>query len=152
MHIIIQIASDHPDIPEPGQLMAWAEAAGSASPETEVVIRIVDTTESATLNQTYRHKNGPTNVLSFPFAAPPGVPVDILGDIVICAERVEQEAREQGKSRDAHWAHLVIHGLLHLQGYDHVEAGAAAIMEQREIALLRTLGFADPYEEVSDHE
>ncbi|MBM3203803.1 rRNA maturation RNase YbeY, partial [Candidatus Woesearchaeota archaeon] len=115
MHVIIQIASDHPDIPEPGQLMAWAEAAGSASPETEVVIRIVDTTESATLNQTYRHKNGPTNVLSFPFAAPPGVPVDILGDIVICAERVEQEAREQGKSRDAHWAHLVIHGLLHLQ-------------------------------------
>ena len=152
MHVIIQIASDHPDIPEPGQLMAWAEAAGSTSPETEVVIRIVDTTESATLNQTYRHKTGPTNVLSFPFEAPPGVPVDILGDIVICAGQVEQEAREQGKSRDAHWAHLVIHGMLHLQGHDHSEAQEAAIMEQREIAILNTLGFSDPYEEVVHHE
>ncbi len=152
MHVVIQIACDHPGIPESGQLIAWAEAAGSPPPETEVVIRIVDAAESAALNQTYRHKTGPTNVLSFPFEAPPGVPVDILGDIVICAERVEQEAHEQGKSLEAHWAHLVIHGMLHLQGHDHSEAPAAAVMEQREIAILNTLGFSDPYEEVVHHE
>lgn len=153
MLVIIQIASANPHIPDAGQLKAWAEAAyPAATAHTEVVLRIVAPSESARLNQTYRHKSGPTNVLSFPFEAPPGVPVDILGDVIICAEQVEQEASEQGKSLLAHWAHLVIHGLLHLQGHDHQTEAEARIMEQKEIAILDTLGFSNPYEEVLRHE
>ncbi len=151
MHVVIQIACDHPHLPKPEQLTTWAEACGNVAPDTEVVLRIVDASESAELNQTWRHKDGPTNVLSFPFTVPAGVPVNILGDIVLCAERVEQEARDQGKSLEAHWAHLVIHGMLHLQGYDHVDEAEALAMEQREIAILDTLGFSNPYEEVLHH-
>lgn len=147
MQVVIQNVSDSNHVPESSLITTWAEAAGPAEP-VEVVIRIVDAAESAELNQNYRHKDGPTNVLSFPFEAPPGVPVAILGDIVICASRVEQEAREQGKPLEAHWAHLVVHGLLHLQGFDHIEEDEAKVMEQREIAILNALGFSDPYEEV----
>lgn len=149
MQVIIQNVTEADPVPEPERLTTWAEAAGSGVPaEAEVVIRIVAADESAELNLTYRQKQGPTNVLSFPFEAPPGVPVSILGDIVICASLVEKEAKEQGKSLEAHWAHLVVHGLLHLQGFDHIEDEEARIMEQREIAILNTLGFSDPYEEV----
>ncbi len=151
MQVVIQIATDADAIPDPAVLTAWAEAAGPAAP-VEVVIRIVDAEESAELNLAYRHKQGPTNVLSFPFETPPGVPVSILGDIVICASLVEQEAKEQNKSLNAHWAHLVVHGMLHLQGYDHIEEDDATIMERQEIAILKTLGFSDPYEEVGLYE
>ena len=118
----------------------------------ELVIRIVDEAESAELNERYRGKSGPTNVLAFP-ADDIGVPginmAEIgavpLGDLVICAAVVAREAREQGKEPKAHWAHMVIHGCLHLTGYDHMNESEAAAMEARERELLAGLGIADPY-------
>jgi probable rRNA maturation factor len=136
-------ASDY--VPLEDDFRRWALAALQRE-SAEIVIRIVDEGESAELNEQYRHKSGPTNVLSFPFEAPPGVQTDILGDLVICAPVVEREAREQGKTPEAHWAHMVLHGVLHLQGYDHIEEGEAQRMEAEEITLLRRLGFSNPYE------
>lgn len=113
----------------------------------ELVIRVVDAAESETLNSRYRGKPAPTNVLAFPAGAVPGlhgaaVP---LGDIVICAAIVAREAREQGKSLEAHWAHMIIHGCLHVLGYDHETEAEAAVMEALERRLLSELGFDDPY-------
>ena len=105
--------------------------------------------ESAELNQHYRGKPGPTNVLSFPFEAPPGVETEILGDLVVCAPVVEREALEQGKTLQSHWAHMVVHGVLHLQDYDHIEENEAVIMESEEITIMNRLGFSSPYEEAA---
>jgi len=110
-----------------------------------ITIRIVDVAEAKQLNETWRHGNGPTNVLSFPFDYPPGVDISLLGDIVICAPLVAKEATEQHKSHNAHWAHLVIHGTLHLLGYDHIEEPQAQIMENIEIRILHKLGYPNPY-------
>jgi probable rRNA maturation factor len=146
VRVELQNASTATLLPTPDQLQHWVEAAlkrGSA----EIVVRVVDTEEGAELNEQYRHKVGPTNVLSFPFEPPPGVVTDILGDLVICAPVVQREAAEQGKSLLAHWAHLVVHGVLHLQGFDHIEESEAVTMESEEIAILNGLGFPDPYEE-----
>lgn len=112
-----------------------------------VSIRLVDTDESQTLNNRYRHKNKPTNVLSFPCEIPPEVELNLLGDLVICAEVVEREALEQGKTNKAHWAHMVVHGCLHLLGYDHIEETEAQEMESLETAILLELGFPPPYEQ-----
>ncbi|ARU55939.1 metal-dependent hydrolase [Oleiphilus messinensis] len=140
--------------PDENQVQHWAQTAfeASASPENsacemEVSIRLVDTEESATLNQTYRNKTGPTNVLSFPFDAPPGITVNLLGDLVICAPVVQKEAQEQEKTEESHWAHMVVHGILHLQGYDHIEDNEAEIMEDLETQILTELGYPAPYEE-----
>ena len=151
MQLVIQNVSSAGHVPDEQSFLTWARAAGPAEP-VEVVLRIVDAAESAELNQTYRHKSGPTNVLSFPFEVPPGVPVNILGDIIICASLVEDEARAQGKAVEAHWAHLMVHGMLHLQGYDHIEEAEANSMEQKEIVILDALGFPNPYEEVLRYE
>jgi probable rRNA maturation factor len=140
----LQNASTAQALPHAAQFQRWADAAAGAEP-AEIVIRIVDEAESADLNGTYRQKQGPTNVLSFPFEVPPGVPNECLGDLVICAAVVEREAAEQGKSAAAHWAHMVVHGLLHLRGYDHIEEAEAAEMEAAEVAILAQLGFSDPY-------
>jgi probable rRNA maturation factor len=145
MHIDIDNVSGR-GTPDDAQFRRWAEAA-APSGGYELSIRIVDETESAMLNQTYRDKSGPTNVLSFPCEVPEGVPVEVLGDLVICAAVVEREAHEQGKPVEAHWAHMVVHGVLHLQGYDHVEEDEAEQMEAKEIALLTELGYSNPYEE-----
>lgn len=110
-------------------------------------IRLVDKDESQALNNHYRHKNKPTNVLSFPCDIPPEVELDLLGDMVICAAIVEQEAQEQGKTIKAHWAHMVVHGCLHLLGYDHIEETEAQEMEALETAILSELGFPPPYEQ-----
>jgi len=110
-----------------------------------LTVRVVDENEIADLNQRYRMKAGPTNVLSFPFEDPPGVESDELGDVIICAPVVQREAEEQGKSEAAHWAHMVVHGVLHLCGYDHVDDAEAEIMESRETAILTGLGFPAPY-------
>jgi probable rRNA maturation factor len=131
-------------IPPLRAFRAWAVAAAERE-DVEVLVRIVDADESAALNEGYRGKRGPTNVLSFPFSVPLGVPNRLLGDLVICAPVVEQEAREQGKSAEAHWAHMVVHGMLHLQGYDHVEEREAEIMEAREVEILSKLGVENPY-------
>lgn len=146
MHLELQNASERAGIPAETDLASWAQSALKRD-EAELVIRVVDEEESAELNFQYRHKAGPTNVLSFPFEAPPGVDTAILGDLVICAPVVEREAAEQGKPQCAHWAHMVVHGVLHLQGYDHVEEHEAMAMEAEEVAILRQLGFPNPYEE-----
>ncbi|MCW9024718.1 MAG: rRNA maturation RNase YbeY [Gammaproteobacteria bacterium] len=114
--------------------------------ECELTVRIVDEEESAALNEQYRDKQGPTNVLSFPFECPPEVELNLLGDLVICAPVVEREAQEQQKTVTAHWAHMLVHGCLHLLGHDHLTETEAEGMEQREIAILNELGFSNPYE------
>ncbi|WP_404363874.1 rRNA maturation RNase YbeY [Marinobacter sp.] len=142
----IQRATDVSDLPADSELEHWAAHAWQSDESSEVTLRIVDREESAQLNSLYRHKTGPTNVLSFPFEAPAGITVPLAGDLVVCAPVVEDEAREQGKTLRAHWAHMVIHGMLHLQGYDHLADDEAELMEALEIGLLKDLGFGNPYE------
>ena len=112
---------------------------------SELTIRVVDEAEITALNRQYRGKEGATNVLSFPYEAIPGVASGLLGDIVICAPVVASESVAQDKPLDAHWAHIVIHGVLHLLGYDHHQDDAAHKMEARETELLDSLGYANPY-------
>ncbi|MCG8672918.1 MAG: rRNA maturation RNase YbeY [Pseudomonadales bacterium] len=148
----LQIASEDDDVPEPEQFNQWVSSAlilghYDANPELpiEITIRIVDRTESQTLNNTYRQKDKPTNVLSFPFESPDEIPLQLLGDLVICAPIVREEATEQHKSLQSHWAHMVIHGCLHLIGFDHIEESDADIMESLETRIMDGLGYADPY-------
>lgn len=143
----LQIAAEAPDLPAEDDILRWVAAAvGDAMAEAQLTVRIVDEAEIRELNATYRGKDKPTNVLSFPFEAPPGVDIPLLGDIIICAEVVAREAGEQNKPLEAHWAHMVLHGTLHLLGYDHIEESDAEEMEGLEIRLLADLGYANPYE------
>ena len=146
--VTVQNVAGGTAVPAPAELRKWARAALAADVRGELTVRIVDEGESAELNSRYRGKKGPTNVLSFP-AEPPslGAGDELLpyGDVVICAAVVAREAREQGKPLAAHWAHMVVHGALHLQGYDHENKRDAGLMEARERALLNELGFPDPY-------
>ncbi len=151
MNIDLQIASDNPPLPSQQQFEQWVELACPQRLKAELVVRLVDEDESAELNLSYRQKKGSTNVLSFPFERPEGLPDDVLiddclGDLVICVPVVKQQAEEQGKTVTDHWAHLVIHGCLHLQGYDHIEEKDANVMEGLEIELLNSVGIANPYE------
>ncbi len=119
--------------------------------EAEVTIRLVDEEESHQLNHEYRGKDKPTNVLSFPFEVPPGMAGyfpenNLLGDIIICKQVVEKEALQQNKPLTAHWAHMVVHGSLHLLGYDHIENDEAQQMEALETEIMQKMGFADPYQ------
>lgn len=125
----------------------WCELAlRQRSADSEMTIRLVDEAEGRELNHTYRHKDYATNVLSFPADVPDDLlDIPLLGDLVICVAVVEREAAEQGKSLEAHWAHLVIHGCLHLLGYDHIEDDEAEEMEALERTLLAELGHPDPY-------
>ena len=152
LELDLQIALEMPGLPTATDFQRWAEAAltgANDQRDAEITVRIVNEVESTALNETYRHKQGPTNVLSFPFEAPPEVESSLLGDIVICAPVVLREAVSQGKSPAAHWAHLVIHGVLHLLGYDHDELQADA-MESLEIRILAGLGYPDPYGDPQD--
>jgi probable rRNA maturation factor len=143
----VQIACEAKDLPEREQFRAWARAAvGSMRDDAELTIRIVDEAEIEHLNSTYRKKPGATNVLSFPFEAAPEVDMPLLGDIVICAPVVRREACEQSKSVNAHWAHMVVHGTLHLLGFDHEKKREAQEMEAMEARILADLGFDNPYE------
>ena len=116
--------------------------------EKEITVRFVDTNESQMLNNTYRSKDKPTNVLSFPFEAPPGIDVPLLGDLVVCQAIIEKEAQQQNKQLHSHYAHMIVHGCLHLLGYDHIEDDEAEHMESIEIALLANLNIDDPYQEL----
>jgi probable rRNA maturation factor len=144
--IEVQIASKTADLPSVKQFQSWARAAlFGVEGSPELTVRVVDEAESAELNRSYRHAAGPTNVLSFTFEAPEQVQLFLLGDVVICAPVVEREAHEQNKPVDAHWAHMVVHGTLHLLGYDHQNASDAVKMESEERRILAGIGFPDPY-------
>lgn len=142
----LQIASEG-QAPTLEQLQQWcALALRQRSADSELTIRLVDEAEGRELNNTWRHKDYATNVLSFPADVPEGLlDIPLLGDLVICVPVVEREAIEQGKSLEAHWAHLVIHGCLHLLGYDHINDDEAEEMESLEQNLLAELGHPDPY-------
>ena len=142
----LQLASEAQNLPSAAQFQQWLDAAILPfQAEAEVTIRVVDKVESQQLNLTYRGKDYPTNVLSFPFQCPPGVELPLLGDLVICAPVVENEAIEQNKALQAHWAHMVVHGSLHLLGFDHINDDDAEQMEAEEITILQQLGITNPY-------
>lgn len=150
--IDLQIASENSEgLPTLEQFTHWVEtvlafeAQTEDFPETEMTIRIVDEEESQTLNREYRGKDYPTNVLSFPFEVPEGIELPLLGDLVICRQVMEREAKEQQISLASHWAHLAVHGTLHLLGYDHIEEAEAEEMEGLETQIMQKLGFEDPY-------
>ena len=147
MIIDLQIACEQETgLPTAEQIEQWATAAVKPqSDEVEMTVRIVDEAESHALNLNYRGKDRPTNVLSFPFECPDEVELPLLGDLVICRQVVEREAQEQDKPVIAHWAHMVVHGSLHLLGYDHIEDDEAEEMESLETQIMTGLGFADPY-------
>lgn len=150
----VQIACADTDIPDEHEIqrcvqLAVRDGRESSQRDAEVVVRIVDTDEIRNLNDRYRHKDNPTNVLSFPAAGLEGLPADemlALGDIVVCASVVSAEAAEQGKAVADHWAHMLVHGTLHLLGLDHESDLMAAEMEGLEIRILAKLGITDPYE------
>ena len=132
-------------LPDEALFQRWVDAViPPFQEESELTIRLVDVAESHELNLTYRGKDKPTNVLSFPFEAPPGMEMPLLGDLIICRQVVEQEASEQGKPLEAHWAHMVVHGSLHLLGYDHIEDDEAEEMEGLETEIMLALGYEDP--------
>ena len=134
------------DIPKLQQFEQWVQAAlKDVEEECELSIRVVDEEESAELNSSYRGKNGPTNVLSFPFESPIPMEPRLLGDLIICVPVVEKEATQQQKSLTDHWAHMVVHGCLHLLGYDHIEDDEAEIMEALEVSILKSVNIANPY-------
>jgi probable rRNA maturation factor len=145
--IEVQRASASKQIPAKARLVRFAAAALDGRRHSAgLVIRVVDEPESHALNLQFRGIDRATNVLSFPFEAPPQVTSDHIGDLVICATVVECEAAEQAKPPEAHWAHMVVHGVLHLLGYDHQTDADAETMEALEIAILGRLGFPSPYE------
>jgi len=149
--IEIQAVFDSADQPDRQQIQLWVDTAlDDYDQDTEIVVRIVGVEESAELNEQYRHKSGPTNILSFPVDVPEGIELDLLGDLVICAPVVEKEALEQDKPLAHHWAHIIVHGVLHLLGYDHIDDDEAELMENKEIAILNKLHINNPYTEVSD--
>jgi len=144
----IQIASREKNLPAEERLQQWAQTVLELNAaDAEVVIRIVDEEESRRLNDRYRGRDKPTNVLSFPFEAPPGVPVNHIGDLVVCAPVISAEAGLQGKPLEHHWAHMVVHGILHLRGHDHTTTEDADHMESLERELLQDMGIPDPYSE-----
>lgn len=143
----LQLAVESEDgLPSLEDIQLWLSSVVTKfQPQAEVTVRIVDEQESHQLNHDYRGKDKPTNVLSFPFEAPPGMEIDLLGDLVICRQVVEREAIEQNKPLMAHWAHMVVHGSLHLLGYDHIEDDEAEEMESLETEIMQGMGFEDPY-------
>lgn len=142
----IQSASSSEDTPDEQSIRRWVGAAmNSKMGDTELSVRIVDEDEAKLLNETYRGAKGPTNVLSFPFENETPEPLPLIGDIVVCAPVVAREAQQQNKDLSAHWAHMIIHGVLHLLGYDHQDDAEAAIMEAHETEIMQKLGFPPPY-------
>jgi probable rRNA maturation factor len=144
--LVVQRASVRDDLPDDEHIARWINAALSDRPRAELVVRLVDEAEGRELNRQWRQRDYATNVLSFPANLPADSGIEFLGDIVLCAPVIAREAEEQGKPLEWHWAHLMIHGVLHLLGFDHISAIQADEMESREIALLRTLGVDNPYE------
>jgi len=153
LYVDLQVATENEQaLPSLADIEQWVTAAIKAGSdvireEAELTVRFVDSDESQQLNGDYRGKDKPTNVLSFPFQNPPGITLPLLGDLVICKAVVEREAIEQNKQLNAHWAHMLIHGTLHLLGYDHIIEEEAIEMESLETKLLVNLNFPAPYNE-----
>ncbi len=145
LDIAVQNATSCAPLPSNQQFESWVGAALRKWGDAELLIRLVDRKESRQLNARYRHMDKATNVLSFPADLPEEIGLTLLGDIIICAPIVIEEARDQGKAVEAHWAHLTIHGTLHLIGYDHQTEEEASEMEPLETGILQTFGFPDPY-------
>ena len=141
---MVQYATNSTDVPTRPQFRRWVKAA--LMQEAEIVLRIVDEAEGCELNHQFRNKDYATNVLTFVYDDTQ----PLTGDIVLCAPVVSQEAQEQHKNLTAHYAHLTVHGILHLQGYDHIEEAEAVVMEQMETQILARLGYDDPYIEHGD--
>ena len=148
LDVVVQNASSSESVPTSASLQAWVASAIDRQRPVSLTVRVVDEAEGIELNERFRAAQGATNVLSFPPGdSLPDVEDELppLGDIVICAPVVEREAAEQGKPLEAHWAHLCIHGALHLLGFDHEAEGDAELMEAREVQILQSLGFPNPY-------
>ena len=146
LEIDVQYASNAPKIPPRQKFRQWAEIALQARKEdTEFTVRIVNEAESAQLNERWRKHSGATNVLSFPCKGVKQFVPELLGDIVMCAPVIIQEAIEQSKTTEAHWAHIFVHGILHLQGYDHILPKESEYMEQLETNIMKKLGYQNPY-------
>lgn len=148
INLTIQNPSKIKTIPTKKQFIIWIKAVlGLQHKNYEILIRIVDKKEITKINKTYRNKNKLTNIISFEFDPPPGVKTNFLGDLVICASVVRAEAKLQYKTMVSHWAHLTIHGILHLLGYDHINNIDAEEMENLEVKILKNLNFPDPYKD-----
>ncbi len=148
LQIHVGYAVSRKGLPAPISFRRWVEAALRGARRrrpAELAIRIVDADEGRALNRDYRSKDYATNVLSFPAELPPAIHLPLIGDLAICAPVVAHEASEQGKALRDHWAHLTVHGVLHLLGYDHVVEAEAEVMERLETGILARLGIADPY-------
>jgi probable rRNA maturation factor len=148
LDVAVGYAAPRKGVPASASFRRWIEAALKGAKRrkaSEVSVRIVDTEEGRALNLQYRGRDYATNVLSFPVELPPGVDLPLIGDLVICAPVVAREAAEQGKKPADHWAHLTVHGTLHLLGYDHIDEAEAETMEALETKILAGLGIADPY-------
>ena len=150
MDVDLDIQREVDGLPKDEELLAWVKEVLTHEQhgDTELTIRFVSEEESAELNEQYRNKKNSTNILSFPFEKPEEVELNLLGDLVICSDIVKKEALEQEKEELAHWAHMIVHGTLHLLGYDHVTDTEASIMETKEIKILSQLGYSDPYREL----
>jgi probable rRNA maturation factor len=154
LQIVPEIEEMGLNLPEKTTIERWILAAlstANATGDNQLTVRVVDEVEIKTLNETYRHKSGVTNVLSFPFDVPPDVPLafigNLLGDIVVCAPVVQREAQQQQKPLQHHWAHMLVHGTLHLLGYDHLSEQQAEEMEAMEVEVLSEFGIPNPYGE-----
>lgn len=145
--IEVQYAADKQQAPQAADFQTWAKAALQHHvKEAELTIRIVSIDEMTQLNTTFRNKQGPTNVLSFPAPDDIQEEMNLLGDIIICSDVVNNEAKEQHKDPKAHWAHMTVHGVFHLLGFDHEKDDEAIVMETQETRVLQTLGYPDPYQ------
>ena len=133
------------NLPSEENFQHWAQSSYAGNNEVVASLQIVSSDEMQVLNRDYRGKDKPTNVLSFPMELPEEVGINILGDLALCDEVIESEAEEQDKQVEAHWAHMVVHGMLHLQGYDHIGDDEANVMETKEIEIMKALGFNNPY-------
>lgn len=150
LRVAVWVAVQQDGVPSERELDGWSRAAYLRSEPAEVSIKIIDEEESAELNSAYRLKTAATNVLAFPMGLTGAEGRRLLGDLAICAPVVEAEARAQGKLLPAHWAHMVVHGMLHLQGYDHIREDEAARMEQLEVDIMAGLGYKNPYNPETD--
>ena len=149
MSVSENLDAEEGDVPDAALVQQWAEKACLCDDQVVTSVQIVSKDEMRELNNTWRSKNRPTNVLSFPMQSPDEIDLKILGDLALCADVINTEAIQQHKPAQAHWAHMVVHGMLHLQGYDHINNDEAEEMERLEISILDKLGFNNPYIELT---